>query len=122
MNTRIVFSPSRRRPGCALLQAALGGDVDGETFRRLFPAETWLVAPTEDMGAYPIDEKHNLETLSAIAHAAIVQDGSRSQAASPNRRQEHGGGWETCGPNPNNEDDSRVYEFQVDDLWPIRSV
>ena len=67
MNTRIVFSPSRRRPGCVLLQAAMGGDVDSATFHKLFPAETWLVAPTDDMGAYPVDEVHTLETLSRIA-------------------------------------------------------
>jgi hypothetical protein len=48
---------------------ALGGDVDQETFNRLFPPTTWLFAPTEDMRAYPIDARHTLETLSAIARA-----------------------------------------------------
>lgn len=71
MNTRIVFSPSKRRPGCVLLQAAFGGDVDPDTFSMLFPAETWLTGATDDMGAYPIDEEHNLEALSQIAHEAI---------------------------------------------------
>ena len=71
MNTKIVFSPSKRRPGCVLLQAALGGDVDSTTFYRLFPTETWLVVPTDDMAAYPIDETHSLAALSVIAHEAI---------------------------------------------------
>lgn len=67
---KIVFSPARRRPGCVLLQAAFGGDIPSETFYRMFPPETWLVAPTDDMGAYPVDEKHSLEVLSEIAYAA----------------------------------------------------
>lgn len=71
MNTRIVFSPSEGRPGCVLLQAALGGDIDDESFHRLFPAETWLVSPTDDMKAYPIDENHSLETLSWIAARSV---------------------------------------------------
>jgi len=67
---RIVFSPSRRRPGCVLLQAAMGGTVPSEEFHSLFPAETWLVAPTDDMAAYPIDDVHTLERLSKIAAEA----------------------------------------------------
>jgi hypothetical protein len=70
MNSRIVFSPSQRRPGCVLLQVALGGDVDSGTFHKFFPSETWLVSPTDDMGAYPIDEVHSLEALSKIAAKA----------------------------------------------------
>lgn len=71
MNTRIVFSPSKRRPGCVLLQAAYGGDVDPDKFHMLFPAETWLTGKTDDMGAYLLDEVHTLEALSAIAHDAL---------------------------------------------------
>lgn len=69
VNTRIVFSPSRRRPGCVLLQAVFGGDIDSETFDRLFPAETWLTAPTDDMAPYPVDDAR-LEILSQMANAA----------------------------------------------------
>ena len=68
---KIVFSPSQRRPGCVLLQAAMGGTVPPNDFSMLFPSETWLVAPTDDMAAYPVDEKHSLEVLSDIAIAAI---------------------------------------------------
>lgn len=68
---RIVFSPSQRRPGCVLLQAAYGGDVPSEEFFKLFPPETWLVGPTDDMGPYPVDEEHNLKALSKIAREAI---------------------------------------------------
>jgi hypothetical protein len=68
---RIVFSPAKRRPGCVLLQAAMGGTVPPGTFHLMFPAETWLLAPTDDMAAYPIDEEHSLEVLSEIAHESM---------------------------------------------------
>lgn len=84
MNTRIVFSPSKRRPGCAILQAALGGDVDPDKFALLFPSETWLVAPTDDMNAYPIDEVHNLDALSRIARQAVKPQ-SGAPRTSPDR-------------------------------------
>lgn len=60
---RIVFSQSERRPGCVLLQAALGGTVPRAVFLNLFPAETWLVAPTDDMHVYLVNRK----TLRRIA-------------------------------------------------------
>lgn len=63
---RIVFSPSKRRPGCVLLQAAMDGDVPRERFHALFPAETWLVSPTDDMGAYLVTDDQ-LEQLSKMA-------------------------------------------------------
>jgi hypothetical protein len=77
---RIVFSPSRRRPGCILLQRAMGGDVPNEEFYRLFPAETWLVFPTDDMGPYPVDEEHNLEVLSDIALVQTEIDDAAKKA------------------------------------------
>ena len=65
---RIVFSPKECRPGCVLLQAAMGGTVP--SFESLFPAETWLIAPTDDMAAYPADDAI-LEKLSRMAAKAI---------------------------------------------------
>ena len=62
---RIVFSPSHRRPGCVLLQG-LGGTVPSPKFYDLFPPETWLVTPTDDMAAYPADDAM-LEQLSRMA-------------------------------------------------------
>jgi hypothetical protein len=76
MNTRIVFSPSLRRPGCVLLQAAMGGDVDSKTFHKLFPSETWITFPVEDMAAYPLDARHTLKRLSEIAFEALQQESS----------------------------------------------
>lgn len=67
---KIVFSPSKRRPGC-VLQAAMGGTVPSDAFYRLFPAETWLVGATDDMAAYLVDEEHSLEWLSQVALDAV---------------------------------------------------
>lgn len=50
----IVFDPVLRRPGCVILQAAMGGNVPDFTSR--FPAETWLTSPTPDMGCFPVNE------------------------------------------------------------------
>lgn len=66
----IVFSPSQRRPGCVILQAALGGTVPRDTFSRLFSHTTWLVAPTDDMAAYPVDDP-KLEMLAVMAKEAV---------------------------------------------------
>lgn len=60
---RIVFDCKLRKPGCVLLQVAMGGDVPPRMFNDLFPAETWLVAPTPDMRVYCTTESE----LRAIA-------------------------------------------------------
>lgn len=68
---RIAFSVSLRRPGCVLVQAAFGGSVPGDVFQRLFPHETWLVSPTDDMRVYPVTEEQ-LAQLSRMASAAVA--------------------------------------------------
>ena len=65
---KIVFDTKLKRPGCALLQAAMGGSVPN--FNQLFPAETWLVSPTPDMHAYDVTESQ-LKQLVAMALRAI---------------------------------------------------
>ena len=72
---RICFSPSRRRPGCPLLQIAFGGDVPSADFYKFFPADVWLLGATDDMASYPIDEEHSLQVLSKIAFEAAEVDG-----------------------------------------------
>lgn len=42
--SHIVFNIEKRRPGCVLLQAAMGGDCD--FLMRHFPSETWLTEST----------------------------------------------------------------------------
>lgn len=73
----IVFSVSRRRPGCVLAQAAFGGTVPSELFYDLFPAETWLVEGIgEDMRGYPAT-RDQLEQLSLMAHEATKKESER---------------------------------------------
>lgn len=43
---KVVIDVKQRRPGCVLLQAALGGDSG---IVSTFPADSWLLAPTDDM-------------------------------------------------------------------------
>lgn len=50
--TAIAFDVVLRRPGCPLVQAGMGGDP--YPISKLFDAETWLVAPTENMKLYSI--------------------------------------------------------------------
>ena len=43
----LIVDPKLRRPACALLQAALGGNHGA--LARYFAPKTWLVMPTDDM-------------------------------------------------------------------------
>ena len=70
---KIVFSVSRRRPGCVLLQVAMGGTVSSDKFWKHFPTETWLVAPTNDMAAYGVTDEQ-LEQLSKMAKNEVMTE------------------------------------------------
>ena len=70
---KIVFDPKLKRPGCVLLQVALGGEVPSELFSRLFPAETWLVYPTPGMGVFEASG----EQLELLSHMAITSSSSK---------------------------------------------
>ncbi len=50
---KVVFDIRQMKPGCALLQAALGGT---EGIANVFPAEAWLIAPTDDLKVYEVNE------------------------------------------------------------------
>ncbi len=68
---RIAFDVRLRRPGCVLIQAVLGASVPGPLFQRLFPHETWLVSPTDDMRVYPVTDDQ-LAQLSRMAAEAVA--------------------------------------------------
>jgi hypothetical protein len=51
----------------------MGGTVPDRKFWDLFPAETWLVAPTDDMAAYPVEDEEMLEALSRMALSAAAE-------------------------------------------------
>ena len=48
---RIVFDAKLMRPACVLLQVAYGGISQ---VAHLFPTESWLIAPTDDLHVYPL--------------------------------------------------------------------
>lgn len=73
---RIAFDTKLRRPGCVLVQAALGASVPGTLFQLHFPHETWLTSPTDDMRVYPVTEEQ-LGKLSVMAAAAVSTDLTR---------------------------------------------
>lgn len=56
----IAYDVKLRRPGCALLQAALGCDP---ALASAFPTDTWLLAPTDDLKVYPIPNDEFLQRL-----------------------------------------------------------
>jgi hypothetical protein len=64
-----MFDAKLRRPGCVLLQAMVGGEF-GARFHRLFPAASWLTAPTPDMRVY-LATDDELEKLGEIVRRAL---------------------------------------------------
>lgn len=68
----VVFDRKLKRPACVLLQAVFGGTVPN--FQRYFPSETWLLAPTPNMRMYRVENKEQLEALSAMAVQAVKDD------------------------------------------------
>lgn len=51
---RLVYDLKLKRPGCALLQAAMGGSPG---MANEFPTEHWLLAPSPDMKTYNISDE-----------------------------------------------------------------
>ena len=51
---KIAYDITLMRPGCAIIQSALGGSPEVKT---VFPAETWLTMPTPDMRLYEVNEE-----------------------------------------------------------------
>jgi len=51
----IVFDTNLKRPGCAIIQAAGGGDP--ELVKNHFPSETWLNHWTPGMGIYKVSDE-----------------------------------------------------------------
>lgn len=48
---KIAYDIKLMKPGCVLLQAAMGGRP---SLADEFPTELWLLAPTPDLKVYPI--------------------------------------------------------------------
>lgn len=59
----LAYDMRLRRPGCVLLQAAMGGDSH---LAQRFPVESWLLAPTPDLKVFSVTEEQ-LQILIARA-------------------------------------------------------
>ncbi len=68
MTYLLAYDVTLRRPGCVLLQGAMGGTVPQEKFLTLFKTESWLLAPTKDMKLYPTTP----EQLEVVAKKTVV--------------------------------------------------
>ena len=61
---RIAFDFKLMRPGCALLQAALGGFTrSGRNPASDFPTNSWLLAPTEDLKLYDVATEEEYQRI-----------------------------------------------------------
>ena len=57
---KIAYDIKLMRPGCALIQAAMGGACNEITMR--FPLESWIEGATPNMKVYEVNEEQ-LEKL-----------------------------------------------------------
>lgn len=57
---KIAYDIRQMRPGCVLLQAAMGGDP---FCAKQFDSETWLVFPTPDLHVYEVSDKQLQELI-----------------------------------------------------------
>lgn len=70
LTVTIAFSTEQRRPGCVIVQAAMGATIANTELERWFPAETWLLAPTDDMQVYQVTFDQ-MKQLAEMAKRAI---------------------------------------------------
>lgn len=59
----IAYDVELKRPGCAILQGALGGD---SAFCAAFETEDWLLTPTPGLRLYPVPDQATLAQLVKI--------------------------------------------------------
>jgi len=76
----IAFSIRYKRPGCVLLQAALGSTVPDRLFYDLFPAEVWIAGGEPecpngmaDVKLYGPTTRDQLKSLSIMAAEATAK-------------------------------------------------
>jgi hypothetical protein len=66
---KIAFDVKLGRPGCVLIQAALG-TVPNKLFNDHFPVETWLTGGSDNMKVYEVNEDE-LAFIGAKAKTAV---------------------------------------------------
>lgn len=73
--TLIAYDLTLRRPGCVLLQAALGATVSGFDLARM---SGWLLAPTDDLKLYSVDDEQ-LEQLILTTNQVYQEADNRKE-------------------------------------------
>jgi len=66
---RIAYDVELKKPGCVLIQAAMGAfqtEQDRTDFLRAFPSETWVTYISSNMRVYLLDDQVTLEYLAAF--------------------------------------------------------
>ena len=60
---KIAFDIELMKPGCALLQAAMGGT---EGIANYFDSRDWIIAPTKGMKIYEVDKAQLLQIVEKV--------------------------------------------------------
>lgn len=66
--TTLVFDFKLARPGCVLIQAAMGGD--SQLVKRI-DSKYWLLAPTKDMKLYKLTGKQSEDLVAKFGGLPI---------------------------------------------------
>jgi hypothetical protein len=61
----IVYDVDLMRPACVLIQRLYGANISTEDLAMLFPAGSWLVAPTPGMRGYRVT-REELEQMGRV--------------------------------------------------------
>ena len=70
---KIAFDVEQMKPGCVLLQAALGCD---HILAHRFPAESWILSPTPNLRVYEVTEEQvPMLVEKVMAHQAEPRSG-----------------------------------------------
>lgn len=70
--THIAYDCTLRRPGCPLVQVAKGCP---SALAHAFPLEQWLLAPTDDLHVYPLEDEAQLAKLLMFAWEDVNKEG-----------------------------------------------
>jgi hypothetical protein len=66
---KIAYDTVLKRPGCVLIQAALGGDIH---LTSEFETKYWLLAPTPDMRVFEVTPEQMKKLIKITEQGAIL--------------------------------------------------
>lgn len=78
----LAFDFTLGKPGCAIIQAAMGADYDHD-FGVDFPSDTWLIEPTPNMGIYEVtdDQYTYLSLISKLVIQGMTVQEAKAELA-----------------------------------------